>query len=103
MTPSKPSDTPCRTPEQERDQIYASAREQVAAFRFDAAVARVFPDMIQRSVPGYTTILPMIGLITRRYAQPGSRCYDLGCSLGAATLAMRHGIAFDDCQLIGYR
>jgi len=73
------------------DDIYSSPLNRVNDFKFDEAVARVFPDMIQRSVPGYKTIIPMISLITERYAQPDTLGYDLGCSLGAATLAMRHG------------
>ncbi len=75
------------------DTLFASPLDRVNDFAFDEAVARVFPDMIQRSVPGYTTIIPMIGLLTERYAQNDTRCYDLGCSLGASTLAMRHGLA----------
>lgn len=87
-------------PPQEADRLFAHSRPR-EAFRFDAAVARVFPDMIRRSVPGYTTIIPMIEVITERYAQPESHCYDLGCSLGASTLAMRHGIHQNDCRLFG--
>src|SRR5680860_447214 len=89
-----------RSPEQQTDRLFAT-EQQPEDFRFDAAVARVFPDMIRRSVPGYTTIIPMIEVITEQYAQPGSNCYDLGCSLGASTLAMRHGISFDSCSLVG--
>jgi len=89
------------TPEIHPDRIFAQPQEKVAGFRFDEAVARVFPDMIRRSVPGYQTILPMIGVITARFAQPGSRCYDLGCSLGGATLAMRQGIGDNDCRIVG--
>ena len=89
-----------KKPGQAQDRLFAS--EQAGGdFRFDSAVARVFPDMIRRSVPGYTTIIPMIEVITDQYAQPGSHCYDLGCSLGASTLAMRHGIGDRDCTLIG--
>jgi len=84
----------------EHDTLFADARAP-ADFRFDASVARVFPDMIRRSVPGYTTIVPMIEVITEQYAQPGSHCYDLGCSLGASTLAMRHGIHHMNCKLTG--
>ncbi|MDX1801419.1 MAG: carboxy-S-adenosyl-L-methionine synthase CmoA [Marinobacter sp.] len=84
----------------ETDRLFAQAQPP-SDFRFDSAVARVFPDMIRRSVPGYTTIVPMIGIITEQYAQPGSQCYDLGCSLGASTLAMRHGLQCDDCTLVG--
>lgn len=89
-----------KKPEQARDRLFASEQE-AGEFRFDAAVARVFPDMIRRSVPGYTTIIPMIEVIADQYAQPGSHCYDLGCSLGASTLAMRHGIGERNCTLIG--
>jgi tRNA (cmo5U34)-methyltransferase len=71
-----------------RDTIYADPVSNVAGFRFDEAVAAVFPDMIQRSVPGYSNIIAMTGLIAARHAVNHSRCYDLGCSLGASTLAM---------------
>lgn len=71
-----------------RDTIYSDSLTNVAEFRFDDAVAAVFPDMIQRSVPGYNNIIAMTGLIAARHAQDNTRCYDLGCSLGASTLAM---------------
>lgn len=77
---------------QSRDNIYATPQLDIAGFRFDQAVASVFPDMIKRSVPGYETIIAMTGTLAERYVQPGSRCYDLGCSLGASTIAMRHHI-----------
>ena len=91
---------PGQPPKQETDRLFATERRP-EDFRFDASVARVFPDMIRRSVPGYTTIIPMIEVITEQYAQAGSHCYDLGCSLGASTLAMRHGIPHSDCILVG--
>lgn len=82
------------------DRIYASPLEEVTGFRFDEQVVAVFPDMIKRSVPGYSTIIHMIGQIAERYAQAGTRLYDLGCSLGAATLAMRHRINAADVNII---
>lgn len=82
------------------DKLFASPLDRVNDFAFDEAVARVFPDMIQRSVPGYTTIIPMIGLITEHYAQDDTVCYDLGCSLGASTLAMRHGLAQRQSRIV---
>ncbi len=75
-----------------RDQIYADTSIGFGQFVFDQRVVDVFPDMIKRSVPGYSTIIHMVGQIAERYAQAGSSCYDLGCSLGASTLAMRHRI-----------
>jgi len=69
------------------DKLFANAQPLVD-FAFDDAVADVFPDMIRRSVPGYETIVSMLGVLAQQYAQENSHIYDLGCSLGAATLAM---------------
>ncbi len=85
----------------EKDDIYAQAHEAVGAFQFDESVVAVFPDMIQRSVPGYQTILTGIGELTKQYAQSHSKLYDLGCSLGAATLTMRRNLQVNDCEIIG--
>ena len=69
-------------------------------FRFNETVARVFPDMLRRSIPGYAASIEAIGSLAARYVRPGTTCYDLGCSLGAATLAMRHGIAEPCCRVV---
>lgn len=85
----------------ENDRIYADPLAEIKQFAFDQTVVDVFPDMIKRSVPGYATIINMIGNLAERYARANSRCYDLGCSLGAATLAMRHRIQAADCRIVG--
>ena len=84
----------------QRDTIYADPLSETGLFTFDDNVARVFPDMIRRSVPGYSTIVAMTGLLAGRYATPGSTLYDLGCSLGASTLAMRQNLRQADCSII---
>ncbi len=84
----------------DKDLIYASPVNQTGPFKFDNTVAKVFPDMIIRSVPGYNTIISAIGLLAAKFSQPASNCYDLGCSLGAATLSMRHHIIETDCKII---
>jgi len=76
-----------------KDNIYQYPLGEVGSFAFDEKVAAVFPDMIQRSVPGYSTIIAMTGVMAGRYAKPGSNCYDLGCSLGASTLSIAHNTA----------
>lgn len=83
-----------------QDDIYAAPRDAIADFAFDDRVAAVFPDMIRRSVPGYAAIIGMIGLIAEQHAQPASRLYDLGCSLGAASLAMRTRVSAPGCTLV---
>ncbi len=83
-----------------KDSIYANPLGAIGAFRFDEKVVDVFPDMIERSVPGYHTILSAIGLLAKKFAQPDSHCYDLGCSLGGATLAMRDNLDTENCRII---
>ncbi len=83
-----------------QDTLFADPLGEITPFAFDANVARVFPDMIRRSVPGYATIVSMTGLMAARYAQPDTRLYDLGCSLGASTLAMRQHVHSSGCEII---
>lgn len=83
-----------------KDTLYASPVGAISSFQFDQSVVNVFPDMIERSVPGYQAIISAIGLLAGRYAQEQSVCYDLGCSLGAATFSMRHQILTKDCKII---
>lgn len=84
-----------------RDQIYSTSLEQVKDFTFDKTVVEVFPDMIQRSVPGYSTIISTIEKLTEKFHQADSNLYDLGCSLGAATMSMRKAVTKDNCKVTG--
>lgn len=65
-----------------RDTIYKDPREKVAPFEFDASVARVFNDMIHRSVPFYGEIIGRQVALCGRINHPRPRFYDLGCSNG---------------------
>ena len=82
------------------DKIYIDEKLGNEPFRFDDSVAKVFPDMLRRSIPGYAASIEAIGSLAARYVRPKTNCYDLGCSLGAATLAMRQGIRVDGCRII---
>lgn len=85
------------------DRVYRNARPYIADFAFDENVAAVFPDMIRRSVPGYETVIPMTGLLAARAlrgAPAGALAYDLGCSLGATTLALLHQLGDHPCRVI---
>ncbi len=81
-----------------RDKVFAE-RQMIVDFVFDEKVAGVFPDMIRRSVPGYDTVIPMLGVFAERFVQANSNIYDLGCSLGAATLALRRRITQPGCRM----
>ncbi len=76
------------------------ARDGREPFRFDEDVARVFPDMLKRSIPGYTATIEAIGSLAARFVRPDTRCYDLGCSLGAASFAMAQGARTDQVEII---
>ena len=83
-----------------QDRIYAKQKSGDEPFRFDDAVARVFPDMLRRSIPGYAASLEAIGSLAARYVRDETLCYDLGCSLGGATLAMRQGLRASGCRIV---
>ena len=83
-----------------KDDIYAKPQLSVDDFVFDERVAAVFDDMISRSVPGYRTTISTISVLAERFVAAGTNCYDLGCSLGASTLAIRHGIDQPNCKII---
>ena len=84
----------------ERDQLFEQLPQGMNDFVFDERVVRVFPDMINRSVPGYGLILPMLGVLARRCVLPGSRVYDLGCSLGAVSRVVRDAVSAPDVRII---
>ncbi|MGL5391018.1 MAG: carboxy-S-adenosyl-L-methionine synthase CmoA [Shewanella sp.] len=83
-----------------QDRIYAQPSEHISDFQFDHRVAGVFNDMIRRSVPGYTQIINTIGDFAERFVKPQTHIYDLGCSLGAATLSIRRHIQGRQCRII---
>jgi tRNA (cmo5U34)-methyltransferase len=93
-------DERCAGKDEPRDQVFSRPLSEVKAFEFNETVARVFQDMISRSVPGYALLLRMIGLYAGIFVQPGSRVYDLGCSLGEASLVIADQSAVIECDII---
>jgi tRNA (cmo5U34)-methyltransferase len=83
----------------QKDEIYRASMARIADFRFDEQVAEVFPDMIERSVPGYRSILTAIETMARHYARKNTVLYDLGASLGAASLALLRGSRDTGCRI----
>lgn len=62
----------------------------IAPFEFNQEVVQVFEDMIQRSVPGYGASIELAVVLAAQYCKAGAHIYDLGCSLGACSLAIAH-------------
>ena len=70
-----------------RDNIF-NYEQTVADFAFDERTVSVFPDMIHRSIPAYASLVQMSSLIAADiFSQKQGLVYDLGCSLGAVSLA----------------
>lgn len=88
-------------PMSQKDTIYTESVQEITPFEFNERVAKVFTDMIQRSVPGYHNCIAMLSVLAREYAQDGSQLYDLGCSLGAGMLALKSGLSVEDYHLVG--
>jgi tRNA (cmo5U34)-methyltransferase len=70
------------------DTLFAESRPDLHPFKFNQAVVDVFPDMINRSVPGYQTIIHGIGKIAQTLLPNTATVYDLGCSTGSVSLSI---------------
>lgn len=53
-------------------------------WEFNEEVARVFDEMLERSIPQYQTMRAAVTELGRRYVKPGTAILDLGCSRGGA-------------------
>lgn len=84
-----------------KDTLFSTPIEKLGDFTFDERVAEVFPDMIQRSVPGYSNIITAIGMLAERFVTPHSKVYDLGCSRGAGILSIRRNLKCEGVKIIG--
>lgn len=88
-----------------KDEVFKSEIEKPSDFKFGANVAKVFDDMVNRSVPFYGEIQRMMAELAADHALEVSDVYDLGCSTGTTMVGMdtmvRQGIRFigvDDSQ-----
>ncbi|AWY45838.1 carboxy-S-adenosyl-L-methionine synthase CmoA [Glaesserella parasuis] len=84
-----------------KDTLFSAPIEKLGDFTFDESVAEVFPDMIQRSVPGYSNIITAIGMLASRFVADQSNVYDLGCSRGAGILSIRRNVEKAGVRIIG--
>jgi tRNA (cmo5U34)-methyltransferase len=87
-------------PKPPKDRHYREQQPELVDFVFDQAVTRVFPDMIRRSVPGYDTLITLLGLFADKYVTDNSSIYDLGCSTGATSLALAKRTLATGCHLV---
>lgn len=79
--PADPADRPV-------DRVFADPAGRPSDFRFDSRTARVFDDMVERSVPFYDEIQRMSVELAADFAVPGSNLYDIGCATGTTLLLL---------------
>ena len=53
----------------QQDTLFKKPQKHVSKFSFNQNTVDAFPDMIQRSVPGYSTIISECGFIARQIVQ----------------------------------
>ncbi len=60
-----------------------------------------FPDMIQRSMPGYSNIITAIGMLAERFVTADSHVYDLRLFTRCSSLSARRNINQPNVKIIG--
>jgi len=70
-------------------------------FEFNEGVARIFDDMLSRSIPYYAEIQRMNVELAQKFAQPGSLVVDLGCSLGTTLVSLAKAIDDPSVRFLG--
>jgi len=70
-------------------------------FEFDAEVAAVFDDMLERSVPFYKESQKLTLYFAKKALQDGGIVYDLGCSTATMLLNLEREIEAENVRFIG--
>lgn len=83
-----------------KDEVFKEEIEQASDFKFGENVAKVFDDMVNRSVPFYNEIQRMMAELAAAHAVESSFVYDLGSATGATFIAMDTLVA-KDIKFIG--
>jgi tRNA (cmo5U34)-methyltransferase len=84
-----------------KDKIFAAERETVSAFEFNEAVASVFSDMLERSVPNYVESISRQAQLAVDFYQENTRIYDLGCSHGNLGILMGKAFGNQKFSMVG--
>lgn len=83
-----------------KDTIFKSEKRP-EKFIFDEQIARVFDNMLTRSVPFYGEVQKMISCLTADYYKPSTTIYDLGCSTGTTLINICNKMDISDIKIVG--
>lgn len=84
----------------EKDRLFSDKDSAPGGFEFNTDVARVFDDMLTRSIPLYTEQQRLIATVARQFYIPGTKIIDLGCSTGTTLINLANGLP--DSELVGF-
>ena len=80
------------------DRVFTDTARAARPFAFDADVAAVFEDMLDRSVPIYRELHDLTVRLCERHVPTAATIVDLGCSTGTTMLGIAQAV---DADLIG--
>lgn len=83
-----------------KDTLFSESME-IADFKFDEKVARVFDDMLNRSIPFYKETQDMALRLAQNFIQKNTRVYDLGCSTGTVIKKLVQRVPEKSVKIIG--
>lgn len=83
------------------DRIFKQNSPAAGEFQFDENVAKVFDDMISRSVPLYLDVQRAVPALASKLDHDPLRIVDLGCSTGTSLIHLARAITDRPVQLIG--
>lgn len=81
-----------------KDEVFNKPIEK--QFEFDAEIAAVFDDMLQRSVPFYSEAMNLTQRFAAHYIKEDGLAYDLGCSTASTLLNIERSLEVN-ARLVG--
>jgi len=84
-----------------KDQVFSSDKPRASDFEFNDEVARVFDDMLIRSIPFYLEQQSLVADIARKFWVEGTDICDLGCSTGKTLINLSEAVP-TSTHLVGY-
>jgi tRNA (cmo5U34)-methyltransferase len=84
-----------------KDTIFRDPTNRINSFCFNEEVAKVFDDMLERSIPFYWEIQNMICEISQSFIKENTNIYDLGCSTGTTIELLLKTIKEKNISFIG--
>ena len=83
------------------DRLFSQNPPGFGEFAFDENVARVFDDMINRSIPLYADVQRAIPMLVDLLDHDPIRVVDLGCSTGTSLIHLARSLPKKNLELIG--